>query len=98
MSDIDLSAAIRAGISAGDKVNPRLYPASDVAVAVSREAVLAAAPLIEAAVREQIARDIEARRADLLDPATPGYLNIRDAGSWVTGTRWAAGIALGDRR
>lgn len=57
MSDIDLTAAIEVGLAAGAKINPRLYAEGDVSAVVSQAAVVAAAPLIEAAVREQIARE-----------------------------------------
>lgn len=99
MSDIDLSAAIQAGVAAGDKVNPRLYAASDVAVAVSEEAVLAAAPLIEAAVREQVAQEnvrllaypaqVEEYAAGLLGVDDE---NVRQIGRVLLRTaRWARG-------
>lgn len=100
MSDIDLTEAIDASERAIWKhanrdVTGRIDHPTASRLAV--RAVRAAAPLIEAAVRERIVREIEERRADLLDPSTPGYLNIGDPRSWITGTRWAANIARGEQ-
>lgn len=103
--NIDLTEAVQAaaeGFCAD--LNPRttLSELSAIQRHVIREQALSyvthAAPLIEDAVRAQIDQEIVTRLADLLDPATPGHLNIRDASSWVTGARWAAGVVRGEQR
>lgn len=92
MSDIDLSAAIDAaalvhlGIDADDQAEPLDVHYAKKHVQPLVEAVL---PLIEAAVREQIARDIEAQ----FNPLPPDNAFI--AGE-IEARREAARIARGD--
>lgn len=90
MSDIDLSAAIEAGeVALRDDMHGLMPPGSYGWQRFAGLTIKAALPHIEAAVRERIARDIE---ADIVR-ADDGALN-----PFAMGQEYAARIARGESR
>lgn len=89
---VDLTEAHRAGLDAAETVRPALFAVGDIAANAATRAVTAAAPLIEAAVREQVAREIEAQRR----PITV-HIDYPDV-AWDSAQRSSARIARGADR